>query len=73
MTTVMVEVDVPFETTGPVPVIWEVREEALPAVKVTVPPDKFIGEAIARVFTSARVEASEHVDTPEPLLAEQVP
>ena len=70
---VMVEVDEPFETTGPVPVICEVTAEAVPPVNVTVPPDKLMGEVIANVFTSARVEESEHVDTPLKFVAEHAP
>jgi hypothetical protein len=69
----MFEVEVPSGSTGLVPLRKEVELLAGPWVKLTVPPETLTGEVIETVLTSATVEASVHVDTPEALLALQVP
>ena len=43
------------------------------SVKVTVPPTSLTGVTIESVFTSAVVDWSEQVDTPEALVTEQAP
>ena len=63
----------PFATTGPVPVMDEFPAVAVPAVNATVPPDLLTGVRIESVLTSALVAASEQVDMPEELDAEQAP
>jgi len=70
---VTVEVATPFATTGLVPVIVELAATAEPAVKVTVPPLFTTGVAIESVLTSAFVDASVHVDTPDAFVAEHAP
>ena len=70
---VTVEVAEPFATTGPVPVMDEFPAVAVPAVKVTVPPDLLTGVTIESVLTSALVEESEQVEMPEESEAEQAP
>ena len=50
---VIAEVEVPFGSIGPVPVIVEVVLLGGPAVKVTVFPLKLTGEVSKTVFTSA--------------------
>jgi hypothetical protein len=69
---VIVEVDVPLATTGPLPVIVEFVVEAS-GVKTTDPPVKIIGVASERTFVSPVVEESVQVETPELLVAEHVP
>lgn len=68
---VMNDVATPLATTGPVPAIVEVTLEAAPAVKVTVPSDFATGVTIARVFTSALVDFTVHVATPEAFVIPQ--
>jgi hypothetical protein len=70
---VMVEAVVPSETTGPEPVICEVVPEGTPAVKVTVPLLRLIGEVIESVFTSARFDDKEQIETPLASELEQGP
>lgn len=71
--TVTVEVAEPLATTGLVPVIVEFTATAAPAVKVTDPSAFTTGVAIERVLTSADVDESVQVDTPEALVEEQAP
>ena len=59
-----VDVALPSAMTGPVPVIVEVAEDKGPAIKVTVPPVKVIGEARESVLVSALVDVSVHVEMP---------
>ncbi len=61
----------PSGSTGLVPAIVEVRVDALPCTKVTVPPLTVTGVAIESVLASALVEVIVQVDTPEALVAEQ--
>ena len=68
---VIVEIDVPSGFVGPVPVIVDVAATALPAVNITVPPVFTTGVAIARVLTSAFVDFTVQVETPEAFEAEQ--
>src|SRR5438132_470505 len=70
---VTVEVATPFATTGLVPVIVELAAAAGPAVKVTVPPLCTTGVAMESVLTSAFVDASVHVDTPDAFVAAHAP
>lgn len=49
------------------------KEVAAPEVKVTLPPDFTTGVAIERVLTSATVEVSVQVETPEAFEIEQAP
>src|SRR5437870_4601571 len=63
----------PFATTGLVPVIVELAAAAEPAVKVTVPPLCTTGVAMESVLTSAFVDASVHVDTPDAFVAAHAP
>ena len=70
--TVTVEVELPFATTGPEPVIVEVAATADPATNVTVPvtlPNP-AGVEILRVFAAATVEAIVPVATPEAFVVE---
>jgi hypothetical protein len=50
---VMVEVAIPFATTGPVPVILEFAATTVVGANTTVPPEKFIGVSNDKVFVSA--------------------
>jgi len=61
---VMLEIEVPFAVTGPLPVIVEFPALALPPVKTTVPPATTAGVTNARVLVSAIVEARVQVDIP---------
>lgn len=70
---VTVEVAEPLATTGPVPVIVEFTATAAPAVNVTVPSAFTTGVAIERVFTSAIVDDSVQVETPDAFVKEQAP
>ena len=70
---VTVEVALPLAVTGPVPVMLEFAASAVPAWKVTAPPVKVIGEVTCRVLASALVEESVQVETPDELVAAQVP
>src|SRR5204862_260464 len=72
---VMVAADVAtaVATAVPVPVMVEVAAAAEPAVKVTVPPLCTTGVAIESVLTSAFVDASVHVDTPDAFVAAHAP
>lgn len=65
---VIVEVDVPSAAIGPLPVMSELVALAAPGLKVTVPPVFTNGVAMASVFTSALVERTVQVDTPDALL-----
>ncbi len=70
---VTVDVAVPSATTGDVPVMFEFAATADPAVKVTVSPAFTTGVAMERVFTSATVEESVQVETPEAFVDEHDP
>ena len=70
---VTVEVATALATMELVPLMRELAATAAPAVKVTVPPDFTTGEAMARVFISALVEASVQVEIPEASETEQLP
>ena len=70
---VTVEASLPSATTGLDPVILEFAATGVPAVKVTLPPALMTGVAIESVLTSALVEVSVHVETPDVLETVQVP
>src|SRR5437870_5572730 len=63
----------PFATPGLVAGIVELAAAAAPAVKVTVPPLCTTGVAMESVLTSAFVDASVHVDTPDAFVAAHAP
>jgi hypothetical protein len=65
--TVIVDVEVPFAVTGPVPLIVELAATGAPAVNVTVPPVTTTGVTSDKVFISAVVEARVQLDTPDAL------
>ena len=71
--TVTVEVELPLATTGPLPVMVDVEEATLPAMKVTLPSALMIGVAIESVLISARVELRVHVASPLTFVAEHDP
>src|SRR5207247_1201088 len=70
---VIVEVAAPSAVTGVVPLIVEFPADAAPAVNVTAPPVTDTGDVIDNVFTSAFVDASVHVATPDTSVAEHAP
>ena len=70
---VTVEVATALATMELVPLMRELAATAAPGVKVTVPSDFTTGEAMARVFISALVEASVQVEIPEASETEQLP
>ncbi len=71
---VTVESAAPSAITGPVPEIFELPDVGRVDEKVTVvDPVTAIGEVSWRVFTSALVEESVHIDTPVASVAEQAP
>lgn len=69
--TVTVDVALPFATTGPVPVIFELTATGVPAVKVIEPSVFATGVTIASVFTPESVDFAVQVEIPLALLAEQ--
>jgi len=70
---VMPAVSVPLARVGVVPAMVDVRADAGPGLKVTVPPALRMGVSIESVFNSAFVEESVQVEIPEALELEQVP
>ena len=68
-----VDVAKPLATMELVPVMVEVAEAGAPTVKTTVPPDRFTGVAILRVFVSTFFEVIEQVETPKASVSEQSP
>jgi hypothetical protein len=62
--TVTADVALPFATTGPVPVIFELAAIGVPAVKVTEPSVFATGVTIASVFKPETVELKEQVAIP---------
>lgn len=71
--TVMNETETPSALTGDVPMMSELAALGAPAVKVTVPSAFETGVAIDSVLISAFVDAKVQLDSPEALVAEQVP
>jgi hypothetical protein len=69
--TVTVEVAVLSAPTGLVPVMFEFKATAAPAVKTTVPSVLLIGAVIERVFVSAVTEDKVQVVTPLAFVAPQ--
>lgn len=69
--TVTSEVATPSAVTGLVPMIVEFAIAAAPAVNVMVPPAFTTGVAIAKVFTSALVDFTVQVASPEALVTPQ--
>jgi hypothetical protein len=70
---VIKETATPSALTGEVPEISELVASAAPAIKVAVVPVFATGAVIAKVFTSALVEASVQVEIPEVLDELQTP
>ena len=71
--TVTVDVATPLAMMELVPVMVEVAEAGAPTVKTTVPPERFTGVAILRVFVSTLVEVIVQVETPKASVSVQAP
>lgn len=69
--TVTVDVATPSAVTGLVPVMVEFAMAAAPAMNVTSPPVFTTGVAMARVLSSALVDFTVQVDSPEAFVALQ--